>query len=139
MVPYFYRMPEFDDRTNQIIAAFEEGLNAAEIADAFGMTREAVHARLERAGISSRQQEKETKEEKDARQREEVLAMVRKGFRTTTIAKMTGMSLPKVRELVGKSWIISRDHGGNEVLIPRHEKNRIERPRHKWWKFRSRG
>lgn len=132
-------MPEFDDRTNQIIAAFEEGLNAAEIADAFGMTREAVHARLERAGISSRQQEKETKEEKDARQREEVLAMVRKGFRTTTIAKMTGMSLPKVRELVGKSWIISRDHGGNEVLIPRHEKNRIERPRHKWWKFRSRG
>ena len=65
--------------------------------------------------------------------------MVRKGFRTTTIAKMTKMSLPKVRDLVSKSYLISRDHGGNEVLIPRHEKNRIERPRNKWMLFRKRG
>ena len=128
-----------EDKTSQIIAAFDEGLSAAEIADAFGMSTEAVHARLERAGIASRQAERETKEEKEQRLREEVLSMVRKGFRTKTISTMTGMSHPKVKDLVAKSYIISRDHGGNEVLIPRHEKNRIERPRHKWWKFRSRG
>jgi len=132
-------MPESDDKTTQIVAAFEEGLGAEEIADAFGMTKEAVHARLERAGIDSRSQEKETREEKEARLREQVLTMVRKGFRTTTVAKMTSMSLPKVRDLVGKYYIISRDHGGNEVLIARHEKNRIERPRHRWMKYRSRG
>ncbi len=139
LLPYVCWMQNPDPKTTQIIAAFDEGLSVAEIADAFGMSVEAIHARLERAGISSRQQEKETKEEKEARLRQQVITMVRKGFRTTTIAKMTKMSLPKVRDLVSKSYIISRDHGGNEVLIPRHEKNRIERPRHKWWKFRSRG
>ncbi len=139
VLPYLSGMQTPDQKSTQIIAAFDEGLSVAEIADAFGMSVEAIHARLERAGISSRQQEKETKEEKEARLRQQVITMVRKGFRTTTIAKMTKMSLPKVRDLVSKSYIISRDHGGNEVLIPRHEKNRIERPRHKWWKFRSRG
>ena len=132
-------MPESEEKTTQIVAAFEEGLGAAEIAEAFGMSKEAVHARLERAGIDSRLKEKETKEEKEARLREQVFTMVRKGFRTKTISKMTGMSLPRVREQVKKLYIISRDHGGNEVLIPRHEKNRIERPRHRWMKFRSRG
>ena len=139
VLPYLSWMQTPDQKSTQIIAAFDEGLSVAEIADAFGMSLEAIHARLERAGISSRQQEKETKEEKEARLRQQVITMVRKGFRTTTIAKMTKMSLPKVRDLVSKSYIISRDHGGNEVLIPRHEKNRIERPRHKWSKFRSRG
>lgn len=138
-IPYFCRMQTPDDKTTQIVAAFEEGLAVSEIADAFGMSAEAVHARLERAGIASRQAERETREEMEARQRAEVLSMVRKGFRTKTISTMVGMSLPKVRELVSKSYIISKDHGGNEVLLPRHEKNRIERPRHKWWKFRSRG
>ncbi|MDA0379180.1 MAG: hypothetical protein O3C45_10235 [Bacteroidetes bacterium] len=128
-----------DDKTTQIVAAFDEGLSATDIAEAFGMSVEAIHARLERAGIASRQVERETKEEKEARLRSEVLSMVRRGFRTKTISTMTGMSLPKVRELVDKSYIISRDHGGNEVLIPRHEKNKIERPRNKWWQFRGRG
>ncbi|MDA0684301.1 MAG: hypothetical protein O3A57_07725 [Bacteroidetes bacterium] len=125
--------------TEQIIAAFEEGLSAAEISEAFGLSVEAIHSRLERAGIASRQVEKETKAEKEQRQREEVIAMVRKGFRTKTISTMIGMSLPRVRDIVKKSYIITQDHGGNEVLIPRHEKNKIERPRHRWWQFKSRG
>jgi len=128
-----------DNMTEQIVAAFEEGLSAAEISEAFGISVESVHSRLERAGISSRQAEKESKQEREVRLREQVLAMVRKGFRTTTISKMTGMSLPKVRELVSRSYIITRDHGGNEVLLPRHEKNRIDRPRNKWWLFKKRG
>lgn len=132
-------MRDTDDKTLQIVAAHEEGLGVADIADAFGMSKEAVHARLERVGIASRQQERSDKEEREARLREQVLSMVRKGFRTTTVATMTGMSLPKVRMLVARYYIISRDHGGNEVLIPRHEKNRIERPRHRWMKYRSRG
>lgn len=132
-------MRDTDDKTLQIVAAHEEGLDVADIADAFGMSKEAVHARLERVGIASRQHERNDKEEREARLREKVLSMVRKGFRTTTVATMTGMSLPKVRMLVARYYIISRDHGGNEVLIPRHEKNRIERPRHRWMKYRSRG
>ena len=132
-------MRDLDDKTVQIVAAHEEGLGVREIADAFGMSKEAVHARLERAGVASRRQERDVKEEKEARLREQVLSMVRKGFRTTTVATMTGMSLPKVRILVSRYYIISRDHGGNEVLIPRHEKNRIERPRHRWMRYRSIG
>ncbi len=127
------------DRTEQIIAAFEEGLSVSEISEAFGMSTDAIHTRLERAGIASKAFEKESKADQERLNRERVIAMVRKGFRTTTIATMTGMSLPKVRDLVKKSYIITRDHGGNEVLIPRHEKNKIERPRNKWWMFRSRG
>jgi len=127
------------DRTEQIIAAFEEGLSVSEISEAFGMSTDAIHTRLERAGIASKVFEKESKADQERLNRERVIAMVRKGFRTTTIATMTGMSLPKVRDLVKKSYIITRDHGGNEVLIPRHEKNKIERPRNKWWMFRSRG
>ena len=132
-------MSDTQSTTEQIIAAFEEGLSAAEISEAFGLSLEAVHSRLERAGIASRQAEKETKAEKDQRQLEEVITMVRKGFRTKTISTMIGMSLPRVRDIVKKSYIITRDHGGNEVLIPRHEKNKIERPRHRWWQFKSRG
>jgi len=132
-------MPNSPDKTEQIIAAFEEGLSVSEISDAFGMSADAIHTRLERAGIASKAFEKETKADQERLNRERVIAMVRKGFRTTTIATMTGMSLQKVRDLVKKSYIITRDHGGNEVLIPRHEKNKIERPRNKWRLFRSRG
>jgi len=90
-------MSDTQSTTEQIIAAFEEGLSAAEISEAFGLSLEAVHSRLERAGIASRQAEKETKAEKDQRQLEEVIAMVRKGFRTKTISTMIGMSLPSAR------------------------------------------
>jgi len=132
-------MPTPEDRTEQIIAAFEEGLSATEISKAFGMGLEAVHARLERAGIASKSEEKASKADLEVQNRERVIAMVRKGFRTTTIATMTGVSLQKVRTLVKKSYIITRDHGGNEVLLPRHDKNKIERPHNKWRFFRSRG
>jgi len=131
-------MRNADDKTEQIIAAFDEGLSVAEIYAAFGISSDAIHSRLERAGIASKHQERLSKEEQEKVNRERIIAMVRKGFRTTTIATMTGMSLPKVRGLVKKSYIITQDHGGNEVLIPRHEKNRIERPRNKWWLFRQR-
>ena len=132
-------MSKGDYKTEQIIAAFEEGLSVSEISEAFGISTDAVHTRLERVGIHSKHEERLSKEDQEKRNRERVIAMVRKGFRTTTIAKMTGMSLKKVRDLVKKSYIITRDHGGNEVLIPRHEKNRIERPRNKWMLFRKRG
>lgn len=132
-------MPNLDDRTEQIIAAFEEGLSVSEISDAFGFSVDAVHSRLERAGVASKSHERSSKEEQKILKIERVIALVRKGFRTKTISIMTGMSLQKVREQVEKSYIITRDHGGNEVLLPRHEKNKIERPRNKWHLFRSRG
>lgn len=132
-------MPNSPDTTQQIIAAFEEGLNVADISEAFNISIEAVHARLERAGIDSKQRERSEKEIQELQKKSRVIAMVRKGFRTTTISTMTGISLQKVRDLVIKSYIITKDHGGNEVLIPRHEKNKIERPRNRWWMFRSRG
>ncbi len=132
-------MPNSSDTTEQIIAAFEEGLSVSDISEAFGLSSEAVHARLERAGIDSKKRIRSAKEEKERKEQAKVISMVRKGFRTTTIATMTGTSLAKVRDLVRKSYIITKDHGGNEVLIPRHEKNRIERPRNRWWIFRSRG
>jgi DNA invertase Pin-like site-specific DNA recombinase len=132
-------MPNLPDTTEQIIAAFEEGLSVSDISEAFGLSTEAVHARLERAGIDSKVKERSAKEEQDRKNKARVIAMVRKGFRTSTISKMTGVSLPKVKEIVNKSYIITRDHSGSEVLIPRHEKNRIERPRNRWWVFRSRG
>jgi len=132
-------MPNLPDTTEQIIAAFEEGLSVSDISDAFGISMEAVHARLERAGIESKIRERSAKEEQDRKNKAKVIAMVRKGFRTKTISTMTGISLPKVKDIVNKSYIITRDHGGSEVLIPRHEKNKIERPRNRWWVFRSRG
>lgn len=132
-------MPNNPDMTEQIVAAFEEGLSVADISEAFGLSQEAVHARLERAGIDSKERTRSAREEAERKRQTRVISMVRKGFRTTTISKMTGVSLQKVRDLVKKSYIITRDHGGNEVLIPRHEKNKIERPRNRWWKFRSRG
>ena len=132
-------MPNPPDKTEQMVAAFEEGISVADISEAFGLSIEAVHARLERAGIDSKKRIRSAKEEQERRNQAKVITMVRKGFRTVTIAKMTGVSLQKVRDLVTKSYIITRDHGGNEVLIPRHEKNKIERPRNRWWAFRSRG
>lgn len=132
-------MPIPSDTTEQIIAAFEEGLSVSDISEAFGLSSEAVHARLERAGIDSKRKMRSAREEQERKEQAKVIAMVRKGFRTTTISTMTGTSLAKVRDLVKKSYIITKDHGGNEVLIPRHEKNRIERPRNRWWIFRSRG
>ena len=132
-------MQNFQDTTEQIIAAFEEGLSVSDISEAFGLSTEAVHARLERAGIDSKQRIRRAKEEKERQDQAKVISMVCKGFRTTTISTMTGISLQKVKDLVIKSYIITKDHGGNEVLIPRHEKNKIERPRNRWWLFRSRG
>lgn len=132
-------MSTSENTTEQIIAAFEEGLSVADISEAFGLSTDVVHARLERAGIDSKQRARSAKEEKARRDQAKVISMVRKGFRTTTIATMTGISLQKVKDLVIKSYIITKDHGGNEVLIPRHEKNKIERPRNRWWAFRSRG
>lgn len=111
----------------------------SDISEAFSLSQEAVHARLERAGIDSKQRARSAKESQEMQNIARVIGMVRKGFRTTTISTMTGISLQKVRDLVVKSYIITKDHGGNEVLIPRHEKNKIERSRNRWWAFRNKG
>jgi hypothetical protein len=132
-------MPNSPHTTEQIIAAFEEGLSVSDISEAFSLSQEAVHARLERAGIDSKQRARSAKESQEMQNIARVIGMVRKGFRTTTISTMTGISLQKVRDLVVKSYIITKDHGGNEVLIPRHEKNKIERSRNRWWAFRNKG
>jgi DNA-binding CsgD family transcriptional regulator len=114
--------------SNQIIAAWEEGLRVPDIAEAFGVSNETVHGHLERAGIESRAAERESRDEQKRRMRQRIMSMARKGFRTITIARMTGVSHAQVRSLVTSAYIITRDHTGSEVLLPRHEKNRIERP-----------
>lgn len=113
---------------NQIIAAWEEGLRVPDIAEAFSVSNETVHGHLERAGIASREAERASREEQKRRTRQRIMSMARKGFRTITIARMTGVSHAQVRSLITSAYIITRDHTGSEVLLPRHEKNRIERP-----------
>ncbi|MEQ9105159.1 MAG: helix-turn-helix domain-containing protein [Rhodothermales bacterium] len=112
----------------QIVAAWEEGLRVPDIAEAFGVSNETVHGHLTRAGIASREAERESREEEKRRMRQRIMSMARKGFRTITIARMTGVSHAQVRSLITSAYIITRDHTGSEVLLPRHEKNRIERP-----------
>ena len=121
-------MPDTNHSREQIVAAFEEGLGVSEIAEAFGLARETVHGHLERSGIASRDAERQSREEEKRRKRHRVMSMARKGFRTVNIARMTGVSHTEVRRLVSAAYIIARDHTGSEVLLPRHEKNRIERP-----------
>lgn len=113
----------------QIIAAYREGLRVGEIATAFGVTPSRVHRVLEQAGMPSREQEKKAREEERRQMRQRIMSMARKGFRTITISRMTGVAHADVRRMVSAAYIVSRDHTGAEVLLPRHEKNRIERPR----------
>ncbi|PIQ60582.1 MAG: hypothetical protein COV99_10785 [Bacteroidetes bacterium CG12_big_fil_rev_8_21_14_0_65_60_17] len=113
----------------QIVAAYREGLSVGEIASAFGVTPGRVHRILEQAGLRSRDEEKQAKEEERRKTRQRIMSMARKGFRTITISRMIGMAHADVRRTVSAAYIVSRDHTGAEVLIPRHEKNRIERPR----------
>lgn len=113
---------------HQIIAAWEEGLRVPAIAEAFGVSNETIHGHLERAGVASRESERDAREEQKRRTRQRIMSMARKGFRTVTISRMTGVSHARVRSLISSAYIITRDHTGSEVLLPRHEKNRLERP-----------
>lgn len=112
----------------EILAAWEEGLRVSDISTAFGVTTELVHGHLSRAGIASRDIERAHREDKKRQTRQRIMSMARKGFRTITISRMTGVSHAQVRSLISAAYIITRDHTGGEVLLPRHEKNRIERP-----------
>lgn len=115
--------------SEQIIAAYREGLRVGDIASAFGATPARVHRILEQAGFPSREAEQTAREEERRQIRQRIMSMARKGFRTVTISRMTGVPHTDVRRMVSAAYIVSRDHTGAEVLLPRHEKNRIERPR----------